>query len=403
MGSIGAATVSIHYRVRGTARAANLVEHSAVAHNAHAIVHRGKVADTQPSLMGSTILPGKSEPHLAADAADERLNFDPKTEARLIADDWQGSVKSLISACVRIRRVILKGRGDQEYLKALLTALVDGRVLSRAEARLGMAAPKLSKLLKIGQSADLLRRSEIAQFLMPSYTTIYQLLVLSETLPDDHKEQKIQALISILTACPGEISREYLIEATRRLKRENVVAAVNGIRHPEHSPIEPKSRDLLEAGEQFDLLLLTPSKRDLRLLRADYSDGTLERCLPLFKLIQESAAAVIAAQIADFPLVGNVILPLCGFQRPSGVLLTRRPTSPDISEAEILITAERGGMRLVPPEDGLWLDKAGPADASAIATRLCPDASRKLHVFASAQADGWFCLSHSWAEMPSVR
>jgi hypothetical protein len=270
--------------------------------------------DPEPAL-----LLGKSEPGFTDDAAGEHPNIDPKTEGRLAANDWHGSVKSLISACVRIRRVILTGRVDQAYLQALLTALVDGRVLSKAEARLGLAAPKLSKLIKIGQGADLLRRSEIAPFLMPSYTTIYQLVVLSETLPDGHEEQKAEALVRILAACPGEISREYLIEETRRLKRaRNVAKAVNGIRLPERPPTEPKPRDLLEAGEQFDLLLLTPSKSDLGLLRTDYSDGTLERCLPLYKLIRESAAAVIAAQIADLPLIGNVLLPLCGFSSREG-------------------------------------------------------------------------------------
>jgi len=104
------------------------------------------------------------------------------------------------------------------------------------------------------------------------------------------------------------------------------------------------------------------------------------------------------------PVIENKLLPLCGFRRLSRVLLAQRPTSPDITDAEIIIMAERGKMRLSPPEDGGWLDDAGPIDSLAIAARLCPDASSRLQVFAPAQADGWRCLvgDDSWAEVPSV-
>jgi hypothetical protein len=165
-------------------------------------------------------------------------------------------------------------------------------------------------------------------------------------------------------------------------------------------------RDLIAAGERFDLLLVTPGKDDLAHLRADYSDdSTLARCLPLFQLIEDSAAAIVTARTSDLPVIANVLLPLCGFRRLSRVLLTQRPTSPDVTDAEIIITAQRGDMRLRPSEDGGWLDHVGSIDPLAIAARLFPATSRRLHVFASAKADGWRCLvgDDSWAEQPSLR
>jgi len=153
-------------------------------------------------------------------------------------------------------------------------------------------------------------------------------------------------------------------------------------------------------------LLLTPKPKDLAFLRADYSDhSTLERCLPSLKLIEHSAAVVIVTRISDLPVMANVVLPLCGFRRLSRVLLARRPTSPDVTDAEVIVTAKRGDMRLSPPEDGIWLDNADPITPSEIAVRLFPAASRRLHVFASGQADGWRCLvgDDSWAEEPCLR
>jgi hypothetical protein len=351
-----------------------------------------------------TVLRGKSGSRLADSIAGDPKDADPIQEGRQVASEWHGSVKSLIGACVRIRRVILTWKNDKARIEAFLRALVAGHVLSRAEARLGLAAPKLCKLVKIGQGADLLQRSQIAPFLMPSYTTLYQLIVLYEALPDGEGGQKTAALVRILSACPGEVSREYLIEATRRLKlARNMAKAVNGI--PERPSTDTKPFDLMEAGEQFDLLLLTPRKNDLRSLRADYGDGfTLERCLPLLNRIERSAAVVITARITDLPLIENVLLPLTGFPSLSHVLLLLRPTSPDLTQSEVLITAERGQMQLT-SEECAWSDGLGSIDASAIAARLYPDASRRLHVFAPKQVDGWHCLvgDDSWAEMPSVR
>jgi len=363
-----------------------------------------------PSMPGKALLLGKSQLGSAAPAAKGHANLDPAAEASLVAADWHRSAESLILACTRIKDAFLTFGNEQALLKAFITGLVDGHVLSRSEAKLGRAAPKLSKLIKIGEHADLLRRTEISPLLVPSYTTIYQVTVLFEKLPKGDEEQSIKELERILAKCPGDISREFLLEQTRRLKVKPKRSAAKGVtaaRVSGEPPAAQKPRDLIEAGERFDLLLLTPSKQDLRLLRADYTEAsTLQRCLPpLSKLIDPGAAIIIAARVSDLPVIVNILLPLCGSSRPSHILLARQPASPDVTDAEVFVTTESTELGLSLPEDGGWLDHAGPIDAPAVAARLCPAASRKLHVFAAAQADGWRCLvgDDSGIEKPSIR
>lgn len=363
------------------------------------------------SMPGNALLLGKSQLGSAAPAAKGHANLDPAAEASLVAADWHRSAESLILACTRIKDAFLTFGNEQALLKAFITGLVDGRVLSRAEAKLGRAAPKLSKLIKIGDQADLLRRTEIFPFLGPSYTTIYHVTVLFEKLPKGDEEQTIKELERILAKCPGELSRDYLIEETSRLKKglkpkRSAATGVTAARVSGEPPAAQKPRDLIAAGEEFDLLVLTPREKDLAHLRADYSDGsTLARCLPLHRLTAHDAAAIIMARMSDVPVIEDKLLPLCGFRRLSRVLLVQRPTCPDVTDAEVMITAEHGEMRLNPPEDGNWFDDAGPIDSLAIAARLFPATSRRLHVFAPAQADGWHCLvgDGSWAERPSLR
>jgi hypothetical protein len=97
---------------------------------------------------GNAALLGKSELGSAAPSAKGHANLDPAAEGSQVAADWHGSVASLIFACVRIRNALLTFGEDRALLDAFLAALVEGHVLLRAEAKLGRAAPKLSKLVK---------------------------------------------------------------------------------------------------------------------------------------------------------------------------------------------------------------------------------------------------------------
>ena len=109
----------------------------------------------------------------------------------------------------------------------------------------------------------------------------------------------------------------------------------------------PKPHDLWGTGACFDLVLLTPSERDLKHLRADYAGAqTLKNCLPPHAHLEGNAAIVVAAKIPDLPVIADVLLLLAGFKRPTRVLLARRPASPDVSDAEVLIAAERGDIEV---------------------------------------------------------
>jgi hypothetical protein len=159
-----------------------------------------------------------------------------------------------------------------------------------------------------------------------------------------------------------------------------------------------KRRDPWADDERFDLVLLTPSKRDLKLLLSDYAEPekTLRRCLPLHQVMVQDVAVIIAAKISDYPAITDA-LSIYGFKRPSRVLLAGRPDGADVTAAEIFIIIERGDIGFSEPEGG-WLNGDDPVE---IARQLYPEVSSSLLVFGSTKAGGWRC--RSWAEMPSVR
>jgi hypothetical protein len=166
---------------------------------------------------------------------------------------------------------------------------------------------------------------------------------------------------------------------------------------------EPKLHEIWGSGRRFDLMLLTPSKYDLQRLADDYADpDALRKCLPLAEHVEESATIIVAAHVRDLPVIANVLLPLAGLKGPARVLLVGEPKSPDITDARIVITAKRGDIELTVP------DKLDEADVIEIAERLCPDASRTLHLFAAtaAKASESRCVvigDDSWKQEPSVR
>jgi hypothetical protein len=164
------------------------------------------------------------------------------------------------------------------------------------------------------------------------------------------------------------------------------------------SKVSAERRGPWSDDERFDLVLLIPSKRDLKLLLSDYAEQekTLRRCLPLHQVMVQDVAVIIAAKISDLPAITDV-LTIYGFKRPSRVLLAGRPDGADVTDAEVLIIIERGDIGFSEPKGG-WLNGD---DLVEIARELYPDVSSSLLVFGSTKADGWRC--RSWAEMPSIR
>jgi hypothetical protein len=167
-------------------------------------------------------------------------------------------------------------------------------------------------------------------------------------------------------------------------------------------------RDVINADRRFDLLLVTPDEA-LRLIDADYpEDGqheemTLERCLPVHRVISQDSGAVVVTTINNMSVVEERLLPLCGFDRPARFILSDHPVARDLTGANIILVAKRGMMQLALNEEKI--SNPGPLEPISFAGELFPSAENRLHLFAPGETPGWTSLAgdNSWLERPSLR
>ena len=69
----------------------------------------------------------------------------------------------------------------------------------------------------------------------------------------------------------------------KRIKREKKSKRSDTTAESEKLPTLPTLADLISRELIFDLLLITPTKKELSLLASDYETNALERCLPTFQ------------------------------------------------------------------------------------------------------------------------
>jgi hypothetical protein len=336
----------------------------------------------------------------------------PLQEAQRVSSSWHESVSSLLDACERIHLVLDSFDEDETKLAQFIKGLVKGRVLTEREGKLGIGSPKLSKLRTIGQHADLLRRRSITTHLTPEYSVLYQLCVLYKKLPDDDQKNKLVKFENVIEACSGELSRDYLASATKRIKREKKRKRSDTTPEAEKLQSFPTLADLISRELIFDLLLITPTKRELSVLASDYETNALQRCLPLFKLIDHTSAVgfVVVTSVSDLTTITTKLLPISGFSDFSNILLTREPETADITDATVLVISKKGA-KLKPhfPKNEPWFeignDRVSQTDAVRIAETVFPSLGRRLHVFAEHASDGWQALigDRSWIELPSLK
>jgi hypothetical protein len=349
------------------------------------------------------------------------VDKDPATEAALVVADFGASVEAGIRACVRVKDAVESFAGDRARLDMFIDGLVQGGVLSAAEAEMGLDSPKLSKLRKAGEHADLLRRPEVFSQLKPGYTILYHTVLLHEVL-NGNEEERRNELVRKLQAAGAELSREYLIEQTKLAKLAIQAAQITQTKGAEQegpaiatldaaafmlAPILGKTLgSLIEARHTFDLLMLKPAGVDLTYLGRDYGEvGALASCLPLHQILDEDAVVAIVVRLRDLRLATEVLLPLCGIARLSRVLLPRRPASPDVTDDEVVVAACRGEAQLGATGTDAWVKGEGSIDFASLAARLAPSATRRLELFShDAPPEGWHSIAagNSWVAMPSV-
>jgi hypothetical protein len=302
-------------------------------------------------------------------------------QGALVVNGFRAGVRALIEACVRTAESIQRFQDDEEALRAFLRILVDGNVISESEARLGLASPKLSKLNAIGENAGLLYRDEIFQHLEPGYTIPYQVIVLYRALSGD-QETRLEQLIHILRT-DRPITGEALIARTNVAKRAQ--------KHCSSKPVnvQPNYCAGQEAiGQDYELLYLTPEPADFRRIGEDYADNR-PLCLRVYERVAEDAVAVVRGRLSDLSAIENKLLPACGFSGLSHVLLASDPVGPNVTDADIIIFAERGLKGRLRLDDIGWFPDGASLDALSLISRLLPDAMKKLHLFASSGSTGW--------------
>lgn len=326
-----------------------------------------------------------------------------EAETGLVAKLLRGSANSIVCGAKAMTADLERRKDDDEKARAYIKGLARRRVIPDAEGDQGRSSPTVSKYLKIGANAGTFESEQLAEFLPPSYTALYSMANLYEELPEGDEEKKLKKLVGILKKEKGAVTREFLIRETRRLKEQKKTTKEPADDEQKGSINAASTFNAqLEAGNKFDLAVLTPGKEDLKLLGSDQAEpARLERCFPIHKLMAEAAAIVICGSIANLPMIEGKILPLCGFKRIADVLLAHRPDVPRIIKAQALVVAERGAQIDQEAADR-WLEDGAALDPLAIAAHLYPRSVHRLHLFGAAAADGWTCLvdDSAWVEKP---
>jgi hypothetical protein len=307
-------------------------------------------------------------------------------EAALVVGGFRSGVRAVIDACVRTNEAVQSFPDDNsDLIDAFLAVLVEGNIMSRSEARLGKASPKLSKFKAIGQKAEMLRDERVFRYLTPGYTPIYQVTVLYSVLDGDEVYRFDQLVRELAALSP--LSRDGLIARTAEIKRaKRGASTLPSISIAGDRPAGSEADPTASVAADFQVVLLTPDRsRDFWKLSEDYTTD------PKFlrigsELLAEDAVAVVIARLADIPVIENRLLSILHFSYVSQVCLVRMPSHPDVTGAEVLIIAHRKQTDFT--ANFTWVATSEELDVKAVVERLLPDAGKKLHLFASEESGG---------------
>jgi hypothetical protein len=328
----------------------------------------------------------------------------PAAEGARVVEGLRAGPLATIEACVATVESKRKYQDKLEAITAFLKPLVEAKVLSSSEARLGLASPKLSMLCKIGEYAPRLRHPAILGYLLDTgvsgHTLIYQVAVLLDQTQDGQGEDaRTQQLVDLLRERKVE-TRQGMLQLTKELKRPKGVHAATSQVPTEHAmedsgvdnkdgALGPISVERDEIDGKFDFVLAVPGPTDLRGLQ-DYYEGTPPKCLRTGESVTEEATLVVVSALANLPVIVEKLIPFCGFGGvPIRVFLSRAPAAPEITGEQVIIVTERGSSGRAQVSEIEWISQTVAIDPLSIAARLVPDAKNKLCLFASAETDGW--------------
>jgi hypothetical protein len=309
---------------------------------------------------------------------------DAAAEAALVVGGFQSGTRAVLDACARTNEALQRFPDDNpELIDAFLAVLVEGNIVSRSEARLGKASPKLSKFKTIGQHAEILRDERVFCYLPPAYSVIYQATVLYSLL-EGNEAHRLDQLVRELAAL-SPLSRERLAARTEEIKRaKKGVSALPSIADAGDHRADGDVNPIGSIGTDYKLVLLTPDRaRDLGRLSDDAEDPDFVHLGR--ELLAEDAVAVVVARLADIPLIESRLLPILGFSFISRVCLIRIPPHADVTAAEVIIFAHR--EETVFAATFKWVAEGDAFDARSAVEALLPEGGRKLHLFAE-ESDG---------------
>jgi hypothetical protein len=322
--------------------------------------------------------------------AVEPLPFLPgKTDYRVlaskIAQGIRSGARSMIDACVLLHDGMLGCDGDAALKDTFLVELAAKNVIPKRSSRTGegFEKSKLSMLRKIGANADLLLDERLFKYLEPGRSILFHLVRLYEELQGGH-EQRVDELVKRLSV-QGALSRRYLID---QIKLEE---KANGKGQKEKSAELWAVKVKTDSDtDDFDVVLLTPSQEALTRLD-QYSFDELSRQLLGNFRISNDGCGIAVVRLADISKVER-LLQAIGLVRVSQVLLPYVPDGPIVTDETVVVFGERSSAVCIDLDALEWLLPEEALDVHGLAGRLLPTAKSRLHLFASAETEGWSSL-----------
>lgn len=342
-----------------------------------------------PSLSSDLVEAEKQDFHRGETASTLMIGRDvgPAIEAAgRVAENLHGSNECIIRAGEVAAVARDRFTADPVMYDAFIAALVIANVLTRRDGQLKDASPKLSKLLTVGQHADLLRRPDIFPRLPYGYTALYETILLLKELPGNETEQT-KALSKILAEGERDqvLSRQFVADQRKLAKR----------RRPERSKEPVKERD-----NRADLIVATPSQRDIRKLEQHVTEDSLPACRRLNELASDAANLVLVVPLWAMSVAKSTMIDESGFALQR-VLLLSCPDGPDVTDIEVALIAARGpGDREMPNIE--WPEDARVMDPKELADRLFANAANKVWVFGDKAEGAWDALvgDENWSVKP---